>query len=139
MLDVVASPHNDGIHRVAAGDFISLKTVDRNSGGMLGYLEFVRMQIGYSVRDHDSDVTEFSGDRWVRLTRDVVRCSERVEIDLITAGGVTDPQYYVDAVEEFRHYLRLHSTRSRSGRGWRFTDTERAMLAYQMLCRICRL
>jgi hypothetical protein len=29
--------HNDGNHGVAARDFISSKTVNRNSGAMLGY------------------------------------------------------------------------------------------------------
>lgn len=126
------------IHRVCAGDVEYISTGSHTPVECF-VIWSVFMQTGYSVRDQDSDVTEFSGQRWVRVTREVVRCSERVELDLITAGGVTDPQYYVDAVDEFRQYLRLHSTPSRSGHGWRFTDTERAALAYQMLCRICRL
>jgi hypothetical protein len=96
-------------------------------------------QSGQSTAGDTSDITEVDYRTWVRLTRNIVRCSERVEMALITAGGVTDPEYYVQAVNEFYVYLRSYSTALRVGHGWRFRDTETAKTAYAMLCRIVTL
>ena len=96
-------------------------------------------QVVYSVAGGDSDITAVDYRTWVRLTRNIVRCSQRVEMALFTAGGVTDPDYYVQAVNEFFAYLRAHSTALRVGHGWRFRDNESANTAYKMLCRIVTL
>jgi hypothetical protein len=79
---------------------------------------------------------QFGGGRWVRIIDGLLTFSDRVEMALITAGGVTDPEYYVGAVDDFYMHARAHATPTRNCNGWVFQDIENAKVAYGMLCRI---
>jgi len=95
------------------------------------------MVMAYSVNDGIAEVTDAGNGRWVRLTKRTVKVSDRLEMDLITAGSVTDPECYVDAVDAF--YKHCRDSRKAMRREWTFASESDAAAAYRILQRIIEM
>ena len=91
----------------------------------------------YSLSDGTTDLTDAGGDLWIRLRGHSVKVSKKFQMRLITAGTSTDPERYVEAVNEFWVYCR--DTRKGTRQGWIFQTRSHAETVYRMLQRIIEM